>query len=121
MGGGYVYLVFDSGRSAYKIGASGNLPTRIKQIASQAKGSLRIVGVIASDRNFWVERAFKVAWADRRIEGEWFALGPEEVRAFLTHPSDPKWPDPFEEPPPSKFGAKRQYAPLRVGEEVHKV
>lgn len=79
---GWVYL-FKSGKH-YKIGRSGNLERRVKEVTVALPESLTIVHTIATDDEAGIESYWHRRYAHLRVrpDAEWFKLGPAEVRAF---------------------------------------
>jgi hypothetical protein len=79
---GYVYLVKHGSRREYKIGKTINPLRREGEIALQLPEKLEPIHTIKTDDPSGVERYWHSRFASKRKEGEWFALTPEDVRAF---------------------------------------
>ncbi len=79
---GYVYLVKHGSRREYKIGKTVNPVRREGEIALQLPEKLEPIHNIKTDDPSGVERYWHMRFADRRKEGEWFALTSADVQAF---------------------------------------
>lgn len=74
---GYVYLM--QSRDAYKIGKSVAPDRRLTEISSLIPHPMRLVHTIRTDNMTSLERALHARFADKRLEGEWFALTPDDI------------------------------------------
>ena len=79
---GYVYLLKHGTRREYKIGRTKNPLRREGEIAIELPEKVQPIHVIKTDDLAGVESYWHARFADRRKEGEWFALTSEDVRAF---------------------------------------
>ncbi len=79
---GYVYLLKHGSRREYKIGRTNNPLRREGEIGIQLPEKLSPVHYIETDDAAGIENYWHVRFAGKRKEGEWFALTPEDVRAF---------------------------------------
>lgn len=77
-GAGYVYLL-QSTTGAYKIGRSINPHNRLKTFEVKLPFEVEYVCVIATDSMVALEAALHGRFADKRVNGEWFALTPDDV------------------------------------------
>jgi hypothetical protein len=77
---GAVYLM-KSG-AYYKVGRSNAAGRRAYELAIQLPERLEVVHVIETDDPVGIERYWHHRFADRRANGEWFALSKADVAAF---------------------------------------
>lgn len=79
---GYVYMVKHGSRAEYKIGKTLNPVRREGEVRLQLPERLAPVHYIATDDPSGVEAYWHNRFAAKRKEGEWFELGPDDVKAF---------------------------------------
>ena len=79
---GYVYLLRHGARREYKIGRTNNPMRREGELGIQLPEKCEPVHTIKTDDPSGVEAYWHARFADKRKEGEWFALTPQGVRAF---------------------------------------
>lgn len=79
---GYVYLVKHGSRREYKIGKTFNPLRREGEIALQLPEKLEPIHYIKTDDPSGIESYWHTRFADKRKEGEWFALTAEDAHAF---------------------------------------
>lgn len=79
---GYVYLLQHGTRREYKIGKTFNPIRREGEIALQLPERLEPVHHIKTDDPSGLERYWHMRFAAKRMEGEWFVLSSDDVRAF---------------------------------------
>ncbi len=79
---GYVYLLKHGSRREYKIGRTINPLRREGEIGIQLPEKLEPIHYIKTDDPAGIENYWHTRFADKRKEGEWFALSAQDVRAF---------------------------------------
>jgi hypothetical protein len=79
---GYVYLLKHGSRREYKIGRTYNPLRREGELGIQLPEKCKPVHYIKTDDPEGVEAYWHRRFASKRKEGEWFALTPQDVRAF---------------------------------------
>jgi hypothetical protein len=77
---GFVYLI-KSGRH-YKIGKADSVEARHRQLKIQLPQAADVVHRVKTDDPYGIESYWHRRFADKRLNGEWFALSPEDVKAF---------------------------------------
>lgn len=77
---GYVYLL-RSGQH-WKIGRTDNIEKRIKSISVSLPEAVELDHVIRTDDPSGIEAYWHKRFSERRLNGEWFQLTREDVRAF---------------------------------------
>lgn len=79
---GYVYLLKHGSRREYKIGKTNNPIRREGEIGVELPQRLEPIHVITTDDPAGIESYWHRRFAEKRLKGEWFALTPNDVRAF---------------------------------------
>ena len=77
---GVVYLMRSGGH--YKIGRSNAVGRRAYELAIQLPERLKLIHAIETDDPAGIERYWHRRFAERRANGEWFALSKADVAAF---------------------------------------
>lgn len=77
---GFVYLI-KSGRH-FKIGKANSVDARHRQLKIQLPQAAEVVHRIKTDDPYGIESYWHRRFADKRLNGEWFALSAEDVKAF---------------------------------------
>lgn len=78
-----VYFLQDL--NAYKVGATTNLPKRLKALET-GNPYIRLITHsewMSREDALWLESSLHVKYAHRRIRGEWFDLNPREVQEII--------------------------------------
>lgn len=79
---GHVYCLSDQ-LGHFKIGFSGKLDSRIKQLSTQPPFDLQLIHahLVYDMRSY--ESAFHKLFAAKRLKGEWFALSADDIDSFV--------------------------------------
>ena len=77
---GFVYLI-KSGRH-FKIGKANSVEARHRQLKIQLPQAAEVVHRIKTDDPFGIESYWHRRFAGKRLNGEWFALSSDDVKAF---------------------------------------
>jgi hypothetical protein len=84
---GYVY-VLKSQSGAYKIGRSKNPEDRVRTFGVKLPFQIEFELLIRSEYHRKLERDLHKRFADKRLEGEWFQLSPEDIEALRAEYGD---------------------------------
>ncbi len=79
---GYVYLLKHGSRREYKIGRTYQPVRREGEMGIQLPEKLQPIHYIKTDDPAGIESYWHARFAEKRKEGEWFALTAEDVRSF---------------------------------------
>ncbi len=92
---GYVYVIDDAAAGSTKIGISGNLPQRIKQLESTVGRELNYVCIISTTTARALEKTLHETFAAQRIPAqrmpnvvgrtEWFNLNPAQIQQACSY------------------------------------
>jgi hypothetical protein len=81
---GYVYFIRHGDDDVFKIGiTSGNVEDRLRQLQTGTPEKLTLYTYIKHPDPAIKERELHEKLKDRRINGEWFGLSPQEIRDIL--------------------------------------
>ena len=78
---GHVYMIKYG--DAYKIGRSDDLERRVKQVSVQIPEKGSLIHAIRTDDPSGIENYWHRRFKGRRVNGEWFKLTPDDVKAFM--------------------------------------
>jgi len=79
---GYVYLLKHGSRREYKIGRTYHPVRRAGEMGIQLPEKLQPIHYIKTDDPAGIESYWHARFAEKRKEGEWFALTADDVRSF---------------------------------------
>jgi len=79
---GFVYMIKEQYSKNYKIGKTFDVPRRHREIAFELPGDLQKIHSIHTDDPTGIEAYWHKRFENRRTKGEWFALTPDDIRAF---------------------------------------
>jgi hypothetical protein len=77
---GYVYLI-KAGKH-YKIGKANAVNRRFSQLRIQLPDRAELVHQITTDDPFGIEAYWHTRFSDKRLNGEWFTLNQQDIKAF---------------------------------------
>lgn len=80
---GFVYLLCAEMGGLYKIGRTGNVPARVRQLNALLPFDVVVIHTIRCRDTRRLEAVLKAHYAHRRVKGEWFALAPEDVAQIV--------------------------------------
>ena len=84
-GPGFVYMIGFADRRLpryFKIGSASIVQTRLSSLQTSSPFELKVVKAYWVDNMVLEERLLHEKHASARVRGEWFGLGPEDVRQF---------------------------------------
>jgi Meiotically up-regulated gene 113 len=77
---GFVYLI-KSGRH-FKIGKANSVEVRHRQLKIQLPQAAEVIHRIKTDDPYGIEAYWHHRFADKRLNGEWFGLSADDIKAF---------------------------------------
>ena len=79
---GCVYVILAEKTGLYKIGHTDNPDRRLKQLQRNSPDILDYVVTISTDDALTKEKHLHAMYTDKRVNGEWFKLTPEDVQSI---------------------------------------
>jgi hypothetical protein len=79
-GDGYIYLL--GGEGYYKIGRTMNVNRRVRQLEIQLPWPVKLLHTIPCENHKQSEKKLHAMYANRRANGEWFALTGQDVASI---------------------------------------
>ena len=79
---GCVYVILAEKTGLYKIGHTDNPDRRLKQLQRNSPDILDYAITISTDDALTKEKRLHEKYADKRVNGEWFKLTPEDVQSI---------------------------------------
>lgn len=76
---GYVYFVQEHMNGTFKIGKTKNVEKRMNIFGVKLPFENKLIYLIKTGNHHQTEAAFHKHFADKRLEGEWFALNKEDI------------------------------------------
>lgn len=81
---GYIYLIYDEGLDAYKIGVTRSINSRrVKALQTGNATELRIIYLYKCEYPFRLETMLHNRFKNDNIKNEWFNLSDRDVLLFL--------------------------------------
>lgn len=80
---GYIYLLHGDGTPWYKIGQSEKPILRVSQLGTRAPFPIVMVTCAHVQDMDFNEKFWHMRFADKRAEGEWFLLTPDDIALFM--------------------------------------
>lgn len=78
------YIIMAESVLAYKIGASGNVENRFKQLEFMSPVKLCLYGIIETSDYYAIESELHQIFAHKRLHGEWFSLSNQDLEIIKT-------------------------------------
>ena len=83
---GYVYVIQDISASGYyKIGYTNHPATRLRNFGVKLPFEIKVVAIMSSVHARGHEAYWHSCFAERRVRGEWFDLGPYQLQHIRSH------------------------------------
>lgn len=80
---GYIYLIYDEGLDAYKIGVTRSKDSkRLKSLQTGNASDLRIIYLYECEYPFRLETMLHNKFRNNNIKNEWFHMSDEDVLSF---------------------------------------
>lgn len=82
---GFVYFMYAGEHKIMKIGCSTNPEKRVKQIRKEYGYDIQIIAKVRTTMMYELEREFHNLFISRHKHGEWFNIGPEQIKIVERH------------------------------------
>lgn len=76
---GFVYFIQEDYAGRIKIGKTKNMEQRMETFDVKLPFNIELIHVIESQNHHYTEKLFHVYFANKRVNGEWFELGKEDI------------------------------------------
>lgn len=84
---GFVYLIADYlNEGKYKIGVTrGDINKRAKKLQTGNPGDILMMSCYETDYPFYLEKRLHSRFSDKKYNGEWYDLEPNDINLFLEY------------------------------------
>jgi predicted small secreted protein len=79
----HIYLIKESENNYYKVGVSGNINQRIKQLQTGSAGTIELIEKYPSKYSHKIEKALHRKYQQYNVKGEWFNLPESMLNDFI--------------------------------------